>query len=110
MRRSIAITLLSVVAMLPIACSSHSLKHEPQIHTVFIQGFKFQPADLTVNVGDTVEFTNQDMVPHNAVSQGKFDSGKLEQGKSWKYTATEKGTFDYLCTFHPNMKGKLVVQ
>jgi plastocyanin len=50
------------------------------------------------------------MMPHNAVSEGKFHSDKIEQGKSWKYVATEKGTFDYICTYHPNMKGHLVVR
>jgi plastocyanin len=110
MRRSVAIILISIAAMLPIACSSHPSKPAPQERKVLIQDFKFQPADLTVNVGDTVEFTNADMMPHNAVAQDKFTSGKLEQGKSWKYVAAEKGTFDYICTYHPNMKGHLVVQ
>ena len=110
MRKSIIAILLSIVATLPIACSSHPSKPGPQTHAVIIQGFKFQPADLTVNAGDTIEFTNQDMLPHNAVSQGKFDSGKLETGKSSKYVATERGVFDYICTYHPNMKGRLVVR
>src|SRR4051794_32206647 len=92
MRRSIAIILISIAALLPIACSSHSSKPAPQTHKVLIQDFKFQPADLTVNVGDTVEFTNADMMPHNAVSESRFASGKLEQGKSWTYTASDKGT------------------
>jgi plastocyanin len=110
MRRSIALLLLSGVAMLAIACSSKPAKLAPQEHKVLIQDFKFQPADLKVNVGDTVVFTNADMMPHNAVSEGKFHSDKIEQGKSWKYVATEKGTFDYICTYHPNMKGHLVVR
>ena len=107
MRKRISIALLSIAVMLMAACSS---KPAPKTQTVVIDGFKFQPALLTVNTGDMVVFTNQDMVPHNAVAEGKFDSGKLEQGKSWTYTAKDKGTFDYICTYHPNMKGQLVVQ
>jgi plastocyanin len=106
-RRSISIILLSLAMMLMVACSSQPA---PKTHNVVIDGFKFQPTLLMVNVGDTVVFNNQDMVPHNAVAEGKFDSGKLEQGKSWTYTAKDKGTFNYICTYHPNMKGQLIVQ
>ncbi len=107
MRRTISMIALSIAVMFLGACSS---KPAPQTHTILIDGFKFQPALLTVNVGDNVVFTNQDMVPHNAVDEGKFNSGKLEQGKSWTYLAKDKGTFDYICTYHPNMKGHIVVQ
>jgi plastocyanin len=82
-------------------------------HEVLISGFKFQPADLTVNVGDTVEWKNMDAMPHNAVAKDKtFDSGKLSTGMTGKYVAQakDKGTHEYTCTFHPNMKGKLIVQ
>src|SRR5438270_4495344 len=64
--------------------TSQSTPAAPTAPAVLIQGFKFQPADLTVNVGDSVEFTNSDIVPHNAVSAGKFESGKLHTGQSWK--------------------------
>ncbi len=107
MRKRISIALLSAAMMLMVSCSSNPA---PKTHTVVIDGFKFQPALLTVNVGDTVVFNNKDMVPHKAVAEGKFDSGKLEQGKSWTYTAKDKGTFNYICTYHPNMKGQLIVQ
>jgi plastocyanin len=90
--------------------SHEVVPQEPQLHKILIQGFRFQPADLTVSLGDTVEFTNGDIVPHNAVAHGRFDSGKLPRGASWKFLAKEKGTFQYVCTLHPNMKGKLIVR
>jgi plastocyanin len=85
----------------------------PVTHEILISGFKFQPDTLAVNVGDIVEWKNMDSMPHNAVANDKaFDSGKLKTGMAGKFvvTANDKGTHDYTCTFHPNMKAKLIVQ
>ena len=84
----------------------------PQTHTIEIRELKFQPSMLTVKVGDTVKWRNDDIVPHTATSTKpkKFDSGILSVGSSWEYVATKRGTYLYDCTLHPNMKGTLVVQ
>src|SRR5215469_13071403 len=84
----------------------------PQTYVVVIHGTKFEPAVLTVKPGDIVRWENQDIVPHNAVSTGtkEFDTGTIAVGASSKYEASNKGTFFYSCTLHPNMRGRLVVQ
>jgi len=44
--------------------------------TVVIRGFKFDPETVTVNQGDTVEWKNEDIVPHTAtedVAKPAFD-------------------------------------
>jgi amicyanin len=80
-------------------------------HLVEIVGFDYAPRDLTIRVGDTVTWTNLDAVAHTATSTtGAFDSGDLEQGESWSLTFTAPGTYDYLCTPHPSMTGRIVVQ
>lgn len=83
-----------------------------KVNTIMISGFKYQPETMTVNAGETVEWKNVDIVPHTATaSDGKsFDSRSIAKGASWRFTPDKKGTFDYICTFHPNMKAKLVVQ
>ena len=83
--------------------------------TVTIRSFKFEPATVTVNVGDTVEWKNDDIVPHTATADGEaqkpvFDSGTIQTGATWRYLARNKGTYNYICTLHPNMKGELIVQ
>jgi len=81
--------------------------------TVVIRGFKFHPETVTVNQGDTVEWKNEDIVPHTAtegVAKPVFDSGTIQVGAMWRYVARNKGTYDYTCTLHPNMEGKLIVQ
>jgi plastocyanin len=81
------------------------------IHTVTISGFAFQPETLTVNAGDTVIWKNKDMVRHTVTAaDGSFRSGNIAPGGTWKLVAKKVGTFDYICTPHPNMHGKLIVK
>ena len=88
---------------------------QPQVVTVVIRGFKFEPPTVTVHAGDTVEWKNDDIVPHTATADGNpekpaFDSGTIRTGASWRYVAQNKGTYNYICTLHPNMKRELIVQ
>jgi plastocyanin len=93
---------------LPVAATGEA---EPKTHTVVMEAVAFTPATLTVAAGDHVVWVNKDPYPHTATSKpGKFDSGSIDAGKSWKFTARTKGTFDYICTLHPTMKGTLRVE
>jgi plastocyanin len=86
---------------------------EPKLVTVEIHNFAFQPATVTVHPGDTVEWKNEDSAPHTATAQSPkpgFDSGVIQSGAKWRYEAREKGTYNYICTIHPYMKGQLIVQ
>ena len=85
----------------------------PQVVTVEIHNFAFQPATVTVHPGDTVEWKNEDSAAHTATAESPkpgFDSGTIQSGAKWRYDAREKGTYNYICTFHPYMKGQLIVQ
>jgi plastocyanin len=79
-------------------------------NSVAIDGTRYTPATITVKRGATVSFVNKDPFPHTVTAPGKFDSKEIAAGRTWKYKATKAGTFDYICTLHPNMKGTLVVQ
>lgn len=80
-------------------------------HAVVIDGTNFQPALLTVKVGDSITWVNKDPFPHTVTSTaGGFDSREIAPGKSWKYTATKKGEFAYVCVLHPTMKATLKVE
>ena len=78
---------------------------------VSIKGFKFTPADLTVNVGDTVVWTNKDSAPHTVESSdGVLKSDELSTGDKYSWTAKKAGTHDYKCGIHPSMHGSVTVQ
>jgi len=80
----------------------------------------FSPLQLTVAVGTTVRWVNQDSVAHTvtsgvsdgtaATADGTFDSGFVNPGDTFTYTFTEAGEFDYFCTPHPWMIGKVIVE
>lgn len=82
----------------------------PALHRVAIHRFLYQPATLTVAVGDTVLWTNRDIVPHTATAAGSWDSGNIAPGDSALVTLTHAGAFAYACAYHPIMKAKLEVR
>jgi plastocyanin len=79
--------------------------------SVDIANFAFAPKDIQAKVGQTITFTNNDSAPHTATATegAKFDSGQLDQGKSFSYTAKKAGTIQFVCSFHPNMTGTITV-
>ncbi len=79
------------------------------LHQVSIKGFAFTPQEVTIKVGDTVTWTNEDAARHT-VTGGAWDSGDLAQGQNYSRLFAQAGTYDYTCTYHPNMKGKVIVQ
>jgi amicyanin len=79
--------------------------------SVTIADFNFSPASITIDVGDTVTWNNSGPTPHSATANdGSFDTGILKRGQSGSHTFNEAGTYSYICTPHPYMKGTVVVQ
>jgi amicyanin len=81
-------------------------------HTVKITGMKFATPKLTVKVGETVKWVNEDTAPHTVTTTSgpaKLDSGTLQKGDSWSYTFTKAGTYEYYCAVHPDMKASITV-
>ena len=76
----------------------------------------FSPASLTINAGDTVEWTNVDTAAHTVTSgspadgpSGVFDSSLIMGGASFENTFDEAGSYDYFCMVHPWMVGNIQV-
>lgn len=78
--------------------------------SVTIADFQFTPAQITIDQGDTVTWTNNGPTPHSATAPGgSFDTGIFPAGESRSHTFNEAGTFSYICTPHPDMHGTVVV-
>jgi len=73
--------------------------------------YRFSPASITIAAADAVTWTNNGRVPegHNVKGDG-FESGTLEAGQSYSHTFSSPGTFPYICSIHPFMKGTVTVQ
>jgi plastocyanin len=76
-----------------------------------INNFAFTPATITIPVGAQVTWTNKDEITHNVVSMDKtIKSQALDTNDKFTFTFTQAGTFSYVCSIHPRMKGTVVVQ
>ena len=77
-------------------------------HQVTITNSGFEPPEINIKAKDTVTWTNLDTKNHT-VAGGIFDSGDLEPGETYSKTFTKTGILNYLCNFHPDEKGKIII-
>ena len=78
---------------------------------VRIDGFAYKPAVLKVEKGAKVTWTDDDSANHTVTfDKGPGDLGNVDPGDSVSATFDERGTFPYVCQYHPNMKGTVTVR
>ena len=83
----------------------------PERHEIAMRVFAFEPAALEARAGDTLVWTNHDVVPHTATSDdGSLDSGMIAPGASWTFVVPEVEHLTYVCIFHPTMTGAISVR
>jgi len=77
----------------------------------------FIPYQVSINVGDTVTWVNDDTAAHTTTSgtnpdgpSGVFDSSLVLAGSSFSFTFNEAGTYEYFCMVHPWMEGVVIVE
>ena len=85
--------------------------------TVSLKNIAFNPSNVTVPVGGTVKWVNDDSVGHDVTKQGgpgpNFKSGSaggLSNGATFSETFKTAGTIKYRCTIHPGMTGTVTVK
>jgi plastocyanin len=80
---------------------------------ISIDNFRYVPDTLTVPAGTKVTWTNHDDMPHTVTSTGKprvLDSDAMDTDDHFSHVFDEPGTYDYLCTVHPKMSGRVIVE
>ncbi len=76
----------------------------------------YVPTSVTISVGSSVVWTNDDTAVHTVTSgtiqdqTGVFDSGLVSSGNTFEYLFDTAGTFDYFCIVHPWMEGSVIVE
>ena len=84
----------------------------PRAHTVTIKNFAFDPPELTIARGDTVVWSNTDIVPHSSTARNSaWDSNAIGANATWRdVPGKAPGRYEYYCVIHPTMKGTIVVR
>jgi plastocyanin len=81
------------------------------VATVNMDHNTFIPSEITVVPGTTVTWVNNEAMPHTVVDTSKgFRSKTLAKDAKFSFTFTTAGDYSYLCSIHPNMKGKVIVK
>src|SRR5688500_9319641 len=90
------------------ASASTSAGPKQTSHDVAMRDYKFVPKEITVDVGDTVTFTNEDTADHNAIAEDdSFRTSTFGEGESEPVTISEAGSYPYFCSLHANMEGRI---
>jgi amicyanin len=77
---------------------------------VSIKDFAFGPQVVTIGVGDSVTWTNDDGAPHTVTfKDGSAGSKSIFPNQTFARTFDKPGTYEYFCSFHPFMTGRVVV-
>lgn len=101
--------LFALVLALPVSAANHF---------VTIEGITFVPSSIQINTGDTVFWTNTDVLTHTVTSgnpcspDGTFNSGVMNPNDDFSFTFNNVGDFDYYCLFHclGGMTGEVIVE
>lgn len=92
-----------------IAVQSSQAERSSSSRQISISGFAFSPPILEVSPGETVTWINDDGAPHRIALKNGAASDILIPAKSYSSTFEQVGNYDYFCSMHPYMTGKIVV-
>src|SRR5215210_9246077 len=97
------VALFALFALVPLAGAA---PRAAETKNVTIKDFAFDPKTISVNIGDTITWTNDGPSPHTvSADDGSFDSGNLDKGATFSQTFDKAGTFAYFCKYHGSKGG-----
>jgi plastocyanin len=92
-------------------CGSSGDKATTSPTEVGVADFSFSPAESTIQVGNTITWTNNGQVEHTVKGPGFFSSKALGPGQRFSHRFNRPGRFPYVCTLHPTqMRATVVVR
>jgi plastocyanin len=86
----------------------------PENGNVQMTHMLFTPSQISVRVGGTVTWANNDNTAHTVIDDlsavGGPHSGDIQPGSSYSFTFNKAGSYQYHCSIHPSMRGTIVVK
>ena len=77
---------------------------------VDIRAFSFEPEQVTIRAGESIEWINHDFAPHTATDdEGGWDTGELGKSQTAIQRFDTPGTYPYFCAYHPHMRAEVTV-
>lgn len=117
MEKKYRISLLLLLLIVFVSCAQQTQTPDTTTklgseNNVRIRDFKFVPETLSVKVGDTVTWANEDSAKHTVTSEtgDEINSEELGKGGSFTHTFNEPGEYTYFCSLHPSMKARIIVK
>ncbi len=99
----------SLLALTSLAWVMNFVPAHAETIRVAVDKLVFEPAEISVKVGDTIEWVNKDVLAHTATVKGDWDV-IIPPKKNATFVVKKAGSVEYYCRFHPNMKGKITAQ
>jgi plastocyanin len=100
----------SILVQMPNSSQAKS-SPDPASAEVKIDNFSFGPQSISVAPGTKVTWKNRDDIPHTVVSTDQvFKSRVLDTDETFSFTFEKPGTYEYFCSVHPKMTGRVIVK
>jgi plastocyanin len=113
----------SMVALSSVACSGGGgdggtkdctdLSKSGPTFTIHIQGFEFRPSCFTASASQAISIANGDDAVHSFTIQGTSVDVDVPANQTFNGESVsgvvEPGTYDFVCRYHPEMKGTVTV-
>ncbi len=113
----LSVLIISIVFITPGCSKEDTPTNTQETNEVLIESTGFSPQNKTIAFGKAVKWINKDGNNHRIVSgvpgspDGRFDSGILREGDEFSFTFDNRtGTFDYYCSLHTSLTGKITVE
>ncbi|MDX0476557.1 amicyanin [Sinorhizobium medicae] len=99
----------AAIVLLSLGAAGIAAPSQAETILVAIDRLVYSPAEVDARVGDEIEWINKDVLVHTATVEGGAEV-LLPAKKSGRLVLKEAGSFDYICRYHPNMKGRVTVR
>ncbi|AUX79650.1 MULTISPECIES: cupredoxin domain-containing protein [Sinorhizobium] len=96
-------------ALLTLLLGATAAPSQAETIKVMIDRLVYVPTEIEAKPGDEIEWINKDALVHTATVKGGADV-LIPAKRSGRLLLKESGSFDYICRYHPNMKGRITVR